>query len=76
MIYFKLCLCKIFLRQCLEDLLLGSLQMKQVKTEKWKEKEKNRNRNRKRKKEERKKIFCFLVIILKAQFILKVTSLQ
>ena len=40
MIYFKLCHRNFFLRQCLEELLLGSLQMKQVKTEKWKEKEK------------------------------------
>ena len=40
-------------------------------------KKKKKNRNRKRKKAERKMIFCFLVIvILKAQFILKVTSVK
>ncbi len=54
MIYFKLCLRNFFLRQCLEDLVLGSLQMNQVKTEKWKGKEKVRRKRIRRETEKEK----------------------
>jgi hypothetical protein len=47
---------------------------KRKETETYKEKEKEQKQ--KKKKAERKMIFCFPVIILKAQFILKVTSLK
>ena len=55
MIYFKLCLRNFFLRQCLEELLLGSLQMNQVKTEKWKGKEKVKSKRTETEKQKKRK---------------------
>jgi hypothetical protein len=61
MIYFKLCHRNFFLRQCLEDLLLGSLQMNQVKTEKWKEEKEKKEKEQKQKKKKRGKKNDFLL---------------